>query len=380
VINYFVYRINADYDGFTPSKIPERRSGRHIVFNWNAYFDALNKGDIVLAYFFGGGCKRGVYAVTRISKIRYSPGGKKVNGTIIDCSTNDKHPLLAESAASEFFAELFRTRLRGAEIVVPTSRERRLYELLSTNNRILERCARNNIVLPGSHGLSRYDITDVPRISLNGDLAPHLKVKGLVSAFWVKPRQATWIRNSPQWLDNISDAFGKFKGGDMTQIQQFADALEDQVRSAYEKPRERFALITGVPLSNAKLKAGEVDRVAELCIELSDRLGLRYEPLFSLRGEISRRSFKNLGYTTEEFIRDYKKNLMVKEGVLRRAAGSGKGLLLVDDVFTDGITTSTIQDICRNKIAGSKLEMKVATLALMTKKQNLAPRLMERFS
>jgi len=52
---YYVYRISSSYDGFTPSKIPEKVSKGYIIYNWLQYFDQVEVGDIVFTYFTGKG-------------------------------------------------------------------------------------------------------------------------------------------------------------------------------------------------------------------------------------------------------------------------------------------------------------------------------------
>jgi len=100
---------------------------------------------------------------------------------------------------------------------------------------------------------------------------------------------------------------------------------------------------------------------------------LPYEHLFILNGRISRRLYKKKGFFTEKFIADYKQNLTIrKKKILKGLVNSGEGMILIDDVYTDGVTTSTVIDCCRNISGCENLEVKVITLGLMVKVSNIS--------
>jgi adenine/guanine phosphoribosyltransferase-like PRPP-binding protein len=277
------------------------------------------------------------------------------------------------------FRSIFKLRMRGAEIVVPRKMEQKIYELLSSETRLVEKCEAKGILLPGSPGAPEYDITDIPKINLKRDPSHHLQSNGIISAFWIKPRQASWLHNGPTWLTQISDAFGKFKSGDMSNVEMFADAMEDQVSSQLKEASDHIGLITSVPLNAAKRKAGEEDRVAKLAQALASRLDVEYAPIFMLKGDISRRRYKNIGYDNQRFVRDYRNALHIRKDMLKKMASSGQSLLLVDDVFTDGVTTQTIIDLCKEAQGCETLVIRVTTLGMMTKKRNLSNGTLRRF-
>jgi predicted amidophosphoribosyltransferase len=181
-------------------------------------------------------------------------------------------------------------------------------------------------------------------------------------------------------LYNVTSAFRKFKVGDLSDIELFADALEEQIRKVYKEPRLKFGLISAVPLNGAKKRAGEEDRVAKLSEALAERLGVPFAPLFMLRGEISRRLYKNLGYDPAKFEKDYLQRLTIRRSALNSLVENEKSLLLVDDVYTDGLTTQTIRDAIHTLDGCSSLPVTISTLGLMTKKNNMTSRMIGRFT
>ena len=373
MINYFVYRINASYDGFTPSKIPERKSGNRLIFNWNAYLEALDVGDIVLVYFFGSKCKSGIYAVVKIYKYDLTKKNQNVQGTIIECSTDNKNPLITHEDSKDFFGRLFSLRKRGSEINVPRELEDKIYELLKENENLINKLDKQNILLPGSPNFPSYDITQTPLIDFGKEVSQRIKENNPICAYFIRPTQASWITQTPKYLPNITYAFNGLKRGDMCNIDFFANALAKQTQKYLDGVADNYGLVTGIPLCLDKLNAGEVDRVGKLSEAFAERKGLPYEHLFILNGRISRRLYKKKGFSTEKFIADYKQNLTIrKKKILKDLVKSGKGMILIDDVYTDGVTTSTVIDCCRNISGCENLEVKVITLGLMVKVANIS--------
>jgi len=381
MINYFIYRINVNYDGFYPSGIPARRSGNNLLFNWAAYLEALDIGDLVLVYFFGGNSKKGVYALARINRLDLSKNENNVKASLIKFSSDDQEPLIPYENNRDYFDPLFRLRRRGSEISVPSDFENLTYDLLRKSDNILSRCCQLGLILPGSPEFPKFKITQVRLADLEKDVSKNIKEKGIISAYLIRPRQASWILRSPDYVQDITLAFNAFKKGDMSLISVFADALETQLRRNRGNNRSKLSFITAVPLCQHKAKAGETDRVANLAKALALRLGVPYEPLFYLKGRVSRRLYKSLGYSTEKFINDYQQNLLIRRsGMIRELAVSNREMLLVDDVYTDGITTSTIINVCRRILGCENIKVRVVTLGLMIKKGNIGALLMRRFS
>ena len=381
MINYFLYRINADFDGFTPEKIRSRMQSGELAYNWGAYIESINKGDLVLTSFHGRGCERGIYAISRISSIDFSKNKKNVRAKVIHFSSCTQQPLIDTSAYPSIYDSIFKSRMRGAELVVPQPREKQIYGHLAGINGLLERCKKMGVLLPGSPDFPQFDITEAPRIRLDEDVDSWLKEKKLIGTFWIRPKQTPWMTSPSSWLTGISYEFSKFKNGDLTNIELFADALEEQVRSEYNDPQKNFSAILSIPLCKAKHKAGEVDRVMALSQGLSDRLKIPILDCFKLAGNVSRRRYKNEGHSTEHFCEAYKRNLKIfKQSSLKQIAESKKSALLIDDVFTDGATTGTIISTCQEISGCDKLNIVIASLGVMAKKQNLSGALISKWS
>jgi hypothetical protein len=317
--------------------------------------------------------KRGIYALGRISKINLEMEIENVQARLIDFSADDQEPLISYDENKDLFNSLFCLRRRGAEIFIPRDFEGQIFELIKSNHRTIARCDQLSLILPGSPNFPKYVLTQVPLIDLDSEVSDKIKHRDVVCGYFIRPRQASWIRDAPDELLYITDAFSGFKKGDMSNILYFADALATQIEKYWHKNKSRYPLITSVPLCQQKLRHGEVDRVAELAKAIADRIGTSYESLFILKGRVSRRLYKVIGYGTDKFVADYKQNLtIIKRSMIRDLALSDKELLLVDDVYTDGITTSTIIDSCRSMPGCEHLNIRVATLGLMLKKGNIS--------
>lgn len=364
--NYFIYRINTSYDGFTPEKIPERINNKKFQYNWGAYLEAVDKNDIVLTYFTGS-CRPGIYLISRVIATSIGKREANVEGKVI--AYNPQKPLVDRSRNKTLFEKLW-VRPRGAELVVPESAERQIFELIKEYAPY--------VILPGSPEFPTLNLSDVPRIDLTQDISSYLARFKIIGTFWIRPSQASWIASAPNWLSYITGSFSKFKGGDPSNVESFAVALSDQIIAHYKPTGRYFSAICSVPLNEAKKKAGEYDRVRELAVRVAGRIGVPYKPLFELAGNVSRRLYKLTGLAESCFKEDYLANLRIKETrPFIEAINEGKMLLLVDDVFTDGVTTRTIVEGCRNAVNDNRLEFVVATLGIMTKKRNMAARVYE---
>ena len=50
----FLYKIWSRYDGFTPTRIPDRGDGRgRLILGWTRYIDVIEAGAEVWVYFYG---------------------------------------------------------------------------------------------------------------------------------------------------------------------------------------------------------------------------------------------------------------------------------------------------------------------------------------
>lgn len=379
MINYFIYRISSNYDGYTPSRIPYRTNNNRFIYNWNAYFESVNKGDIILTVFQGKGVNKGIYAITRVKGLRYHRNGNIVTGKIIYYSSNDKKPIIDNVDYPELFTILTNLRPRGSEIVIPQKYESEVYRMISEHKRLFQELKNKKVRLPGSPQLPTCDVTEIKRVK-KYEYIQNLNYK-LIPTFWVKPRQTTWMKNVDNQLNSLTRAFNLFKAGDLTHIEEFADAVEDQIRTKLKKEEvDNIGLITSVPLNNNKKKHKEIDRVKELAHRVADRLGIEYSPLFTLKGEISRRKFKNENISKRVFEQTYKNSLRITSlSRMKQLANENKMLLLMDDVLTDGLTTKIISDYCKSFKDCKNLNIIIVTLGIMVKKHNCTFQFIRRY-
>jgi len=378
VAAYFIYRINSAYDGFDPSKL-RRRAGRGILrYNWGAHVEDIERGDIVLTYFTGNGFTNGIYSLGRVTQVNPAKRRRNVTARLLYVGANGD-PLIARNGNEHLFEHIL-TRRRGAEVVVPTTCERLLYRALARNEDLLARARRHGVELPGESSVGAIGLSAVPLIKRTRELATDLRDADMIAAYWIRPRQASWLQNSPESLTAISNMFRKFKAGDMSHIEHFAAALARQVRKAVRHPRRVFGAVVGVPLNTSKQARGEVDRVGELAHSVADELRVPYCHALRLDGRISRRLFKLAGRSIEEFRRGYLSRLHVrKQALLRRCAEKSLDILLVDDVYTDGVTTGVVREALHSAFLPYEVNVRVATLGLMTKQRNMDERLVKRW-
>jgi hypothetical protein len=376
---YFLYRINPAYDGFLPSRIPQRSRKGVLPYNWSAYVENLSLGDIVLTYFTDAGCRPGIYAVAVIESVDIAGRQGNVLGRLLHFSDDDTHPLIPVRSNEDLFRRI-RTRPRGAEIIVPESCEKAIYQLLVQDDGAVSEARSRNIYLPGSEPFERLALADVPRIRPRTQLSQGLRDRGLVSAFWIRPHQASWITRPPDWLSFVSNLFRRFKAGDLSRLSDLAKVLADQVSLRFSAVRRHVGLVLAVPLNAAKREAGEIDRAGALGEQLAQRLGLPYSPALELAGAVSRRLYKNSERSDADFRSDYRANLTIRRTrPLLDCLGQGRDLLLVDDVYTDGVTTETIAQALKDAFPENDLRVNVATLGLMAKLRNMAPDLANRW-
>jgi predicted amidophosphoribosyltransferase len=170
----------------------------------------------------------------------------------------------------------------------------------------------------------------------------------------------------------VTQVFGTFKSGDLGRISKLAAALARQIKRHWQGVQKEVGAVVGVPLCEYKKDAGETDRVKELGRRVAEYLDIPYSHSLELSGKISRRLYKSLGNTEEDFRRDYRNNLRVQHTpALRSALADGKDVLLIDDVFTDGVTTEVVADVFANRFSIDSDRIRVATLGLMAKQNNM---------
>lgn len=372
-----MYRINPSYDGFFPSTIPERISRGIIKYNWGAYVESLERGDIVLTYFGGAGCRKGIYGIAVVRNVNVTSNEMNVTARLLHYSCDDRVPLVPVQEHRDLFQKI-RTRPRGAEVVVPDSHSSAVYEALASNEELLAEARKWNIDLPGESRLRAISLRQIPLVNLDNDLSTGIQDKGLIPVFWIRPRQASWIVRAPRWLSHISRIFNAFKSGDSSRLDYLSDRMVQQIRRTAPRAQSVFSFILSVPLNETKRASGEVDRVRRLTEAISNKIRIPYLDIFKLQGNISRRLYKHLGYSTECFRKNYKKQLEVDTPrQLINSFNSGQKILLIDDVYTDGVTTAVIIDTLKQKFPNHEVNVTIATLGMMTKQNNMNRDLIE---
>jgi hypothetical protein len=93
---------------------------------------------------------------------------------------------------------------------------------------------------------------------------------------------------------------------------------------------------------------------------------------FRLDGDVSRRLYKNRELTAEQFRHDYLKALVIRRtNRLCTSIRAREGILLLDDVYTDGITRTTVAEGLTREFPDHQLRITVATLGIMAKHKNM---------
>jgi len=365
---YFLYRINSGYDGFLPCHIPGRAYRQCISYNWRTYVQNLEPGDIALTYFTGQGCRKGIFAVAKILSIKIGVQESNVVGRLLSFSPDNRKPLIDVKENASLFSHLD-SRCRGAEIIIPDYLDGMIYRLLCECGTIAAAYGPKSISKPGSTAIRAHSLRDVPPINYD-HLSRNLRKKGVLAAYWIRPTQATWMAHAPEWLQRITQIFHKFKTGDLSRLEVLALALAKRVIMQV-KTREKIGVLLSVPLNAQKQQNGEVDRVSALAKRVSTIVGVPYSRSLSLKGRVSRRLYKKHRLPNPQFQKRYRSNLRIRHTpYLVNCVESGQDILLIDDVYTDGVTTETIVDLLRREF-GERVRVKIATLGMMAKARNM---------
>ena len=375
--NYYIYRVNVSYDGFYPENIDERSDKDRFVFNWRGYLDNVEEGDIVLVYFLGPGCQDGIYAVTKVEEIIENGYENNVVAEILYASRDNWTPIIAKKDHVQTFRDIM-YRPRGAEIILSSSNEESIVSILRTCTGLTRQLTKLNVTLPGISLPAAFSLDAIPLVNPQRDFKPWLKRRELTSAFWIRPRQASWMKYI-RWMSYLSSLFYKYKSGDMTYTSEFARKLGEAIEAYVRDNSIDFDLMLSVPLCEYKKQHREIDRVRLLCEELSEIIQVPYEQAFVLQGKISRVSYKRRGLSTHQFITDYRGSLSISRKCVRNIRNGNGNILLVDDVLTDGVTTDLVRNFLHESLHPMELSVHVATLAVMAKVGNISPQLQKRW-
>lgn len=369
---YFLYRISSSYDGFTPDQIPHRLEKMQIFhYNWNIYFDQVERGDIVFTYFIGRGVKRGIYLIAKITKL-IRPNTAIAKVLLFD----SRNPILPGTELSTY-KEIIFNRPRGSIFVIPTFldpffdkilRDKVISDIEITEQIDCHACFRKN-VFP----CDKCSIFDRDYI-INFSKEVVLMIPGyetFTAPFWVIPHRSYWTKTRIR-KHTISKIFYSFKAGFSQYTRLFARGIREAIETHPDMKNVDFDLILGVPLSPKKKKNEEFDRVKELCLELSKITRIEYiEEGLSLSKHISRKEYRGW-YSNTKFIEDYCKALDLDVESL-----DGKNVLVIDDVITDGMTLRAIGKKIKESFPRAVLFG--AAGAIMAKKRNVSSAAVKKF-
>lgn len=360
---YYLYRISSSYDGFTPEQIPHRMERKGVFYyNWPQYFDQVERGDVVFTYFIGRGVIRGVYLISKITKLM-SPNIAKAKVLLFD----PQNSILSDDRLSRYKKVIF-NRPRGSVFVIPTFLDPFFDEVLRdkliSDIEITEQIDCYQCFGKNTFPCNKCSIFDKDYI-VNFGKEVSLKILGYVcitAPFWVIPYQSHWIKMTIR-KHTISRIFYNFKAGFKQYTRLFSRGIKKAIESEPKMRNVKFNLILGVPLSPRKKKDKELDRVEELCLELSKITNIKYlENGLNLTRHISRKEYRKW-YGNAKFIEDYCKALKLNAKSLNR-----KNVLVIDDVITDGMTLRAICTKIKKKFPKSILYG--AAGAIMLKKAN----------
>lgn len=212
-------------------------------------------------------------------------------------------------------------------------------------------------------------LRDVPVIN-HDHRSEALREKRVLAAYWIRPVQATWITRPPEWLQKITRIFHEFKTGDLSKLDHLALAVA-RVGIAQACKAGRIGVILSVPLNAQKRRMGEIDRVGALARHVSKISGVPYNRSLHLGGQVSRRLYKKRRISNIVFQRRYRHNLRIRRtSGLVKCVKSAQDVLLIDDVYTDGVTTETIAESLRSEL-GETVRVGIATLGIMAKARNM---------
>jgi len=368
---YYLYRIDSNYDGFTPEEIPRRlENQRYLIYNWNQYFDEIAKGDIIFTYFFGGRVPRGIYLISKAVKF---PERNKVKAKVLDYDS--KEPIVSQEKITNY-AQFIINRPRGSVFVIPPFLDgifdKVLQNRVSSDIEISEEIDCYECFKKGSFPCEKCSIFDRDYL-INWQKEVNLLIHGyerVVSPFWIIPYQSHWTKTSIR-RHVISRIFYAFKAGYTVYTRLFARGIKKAIENDPIMGKVKYNYMLGVPLSPEKKKI-EIDRVGLICIELSKLIGIKYFPNgLGLSKHISRKEYRYY-HTDRKFINDYKKSLK-----LGTSSPKNKNVLVVDDVITDGKTLQAISEKILELYPDSHLF--AATCGIFAKKRNVLPLIVEKF-
>jgi hypothetical protein len=344
----FVYKINSSYDGFRPSRLPDRLVDKTLELGWKTYVDVVELGDEIWVYFLGPHrFVEGVYARGIAKKVDYE--GRRITLRVSEYSTDKP---LTDPELSARLLHLVSIRYRQVFILPDELALAPACTLRSTADSCKMRSC-------GScPAWKRLPIVDRRNLLMPHRLVGH--VDCYAPGFWSIPSRSYLYeggRSIRAGVRQTSELFYRFKTGEEAVAYPLALATH---RALAKAQRIDFDAIVPVPLSPDKAKARELNRTQELAKELGRLLKAPVRGSWLQLGKsISKKRLRvQGGLSATDFEDKYRKALVVSPSV------SGHSVLLVDDVCTEG---STLR-VCADALSATGRSVVAATAAQMAVK------------
>lgn len=344
----FLYKIYSNYDGFRPSRIPDRlKQGKYLELGWTRYLDEVSKDDECWVFFYGRhSFTPGVYVKGYITQVDHAK-----NRAILRVREYDAQAPLTKEEINARIAEVVNVKYRQVFLWPPEWKVVPQCGPESCAKRLCEDCE------------TWTALRVIDPAHLNRVVAAPARV--VVPAYWITPTRCYVPREGKtlaSWVDRTTYIFMEFKFGEKRYSYPLARGIYEALRRRGEL---EFDAIVPIPLSPDKLKADELHRTRALALELGKLLGVRVRELLTLSEPISKRRMLAAGSTRSEFEHRYRQLLQVDDRI-----GELERVLLVDDVITRGSTLSCA--VWKLRQARSDLDVVAASAGQMIVKPAVA--------
>jgi predicted amidophosphoribosyltransferase len=316
----FVYKVHSGFDGFTPSRIPDRLGGqRRLKLNWKRYLENVELGDEVWIYFHGPRvAEAGVYLEGKVKKI--SLRSQSVFIRVRKYSTDRP---LTDPKTSRRIADVIAVRYRQVFLLPSERLGRPPCTVASTEETCERRMCDSCETWKHLPLIKKGDYWWPPRLPED--------CEEFVPAYWVIPARCyRETRLLGRGVQLTTDIFYRFKTGEGALSYPLALSICSSLKN---RGSLDFDCVVPIPLSPHKARKKEIHRTRLLAKEVARLIGTRKAELLSLKCSISKRQLLSRGYTRGYFGEKYYRALSVSRRVRKF-----KRILLVDDVCTEGRT------------------------------------------
>jgi hypothetical protein len=341
----FVYKINSSYDGFRPTRIPDRLEGKRLELGWKTYIEVVELGDEIWVYFLGRHkFEPGIYARGIAEAIDYE--SRQLTLRVTKYAVDKP---LTDPALTTKLAKLVAIRYRQV-FVLPDELD---VAPACTVSGTADSCKQRSCA-------SCPNWKRLPIIDRGNLLVPH-RLSGYVDryapGFWSIPSRSYLFRSSKLirvGIRRTSELFYRFKTGEGALAFPLALAAH---RALAKAQRLDFDAVVPVPLSPDKASAGELNRTLALARELGQLLDAPVrDKWLRLTKPVSKKRLRvQGGLSVAAFEQAYRDALEISPSV------SGASLLIVDDVCTEG---STLR-VCAEALSAPGRRIVAATAAQM---------------